>query len=146
MAYLLALLLVIAVVLGLFALLRYQRVPPRARRSARKAAALKPAAGSLAGLQKNSFFWGAELWQPGCAESYRMLGQKFTFDDVPELPFAGCSRKSCTCQFKGLRDRRSRARRTHPDRRGEFRYDKAHPDRRSLVSRRRSDLWAHHTL
>ena len=147
MAIYLTILLIIAICIGLFFLVRYRRKPARARDSAAQDDGTeKSLAGSLEKLQENSFFWGAELWQPGCTESYKMLGQQFAFGRAPEMPFEGCSRKICTCQFKGLRDRRVRARRTHSDRRDEIRFDKAHPDRRSRISRRRSDLWANHAL
>ncbi len=146
MAIYLTLLLIIAVCIGLYFLIRHRRTPARARDAAHKTDTDKTLAGSLEKLQENSFFWGAELWQPGCTESYKMLGQKFAFGSAPEMPFEGCTRKICTCQFKGLRDRRIEARRLQPDRRDQIRFDKTHPDRRSRISRRRSDLWANHAL
>ncbi len=146
MAVYLIIFLIVAIIAGLVALVMLQRRPARARRVAQlEAVSGENNSGALSKLQQNRFFWGAELFQPGCTESYKLLGKQFSFNDAPDMPVAGCNREACTCQFKGLRDRRTRARRTNPDRRSEVRFDPSHPDRRILISRRRSDLWAHRT-
>lgn len=143
MAVYLVIFLIVAIIAGMVVMLVRQRTPSRARKVARQEAATNAAhRSSLAALSQNRFFWGAELFQPGCTESYKLLGKQFSFDDAPELPLPGCNRDGCNCQFKGLRDRRVGARRTNPDRRSEMRFDQSHPDRRTLISRRRSDLWA----
>ena len=146
MAIYLTTFLIVAIAVGLFFLIRYQRTPSRARKASRRQTRELPDAGTLEKLRQNKFFWGAELWQPGCAASYKLLGRQFTFDDAPQIPDAECTRKTCTCQFKGLRDRRMRPRRISPDRRGEVRFDRTHPDRRKNAGRRRGDLWVSHTI
>ena len=146
MAIYLTIFLIIAIGVGLFVYFRFQCKPARKRNGSHHSASAACGSKSLAPLQSNKFFWGAELWQPGCPPSYAMLGKQFSFTDAPEIPLADCNRKTCSCQFKGLRDRRHKPRRMHPDRRSEFRYDKTHPDRRVLSGRRRGDLWAGHAL
>ena len=146
MAFFLTAFLIVAIAAGLFFLVRHQRTPARARKAARRKAAVLPDAGTLEKLQQNNFFWGAELSQPGCAASYKLLGRQFSFDSAPQIPHAECTHETCTCQFKGLRDRRTRPRRTHPDRRDEIRFDRTHPDRRKNAGRRRGDLWVSHTI
>ncbi|MDX1697257.1 MAG: hypothetical protein R3308_03180 [Thiohalobacterales bacterium] len=146
MAIALTVILITAILVGLFLLLQNRSRPSRARKAARAGAGQHYGTGSLDKLRENSFFWGAELWQPGCAESYKLLGKQYRFEDAPVIPLDGCGRKRCTCQFKGLRDRRSRPRRIHPDRRSEVRFDKTHPDRRVKAGRRREDRWVNHTL
>lgn len=144
MAVYLVIFLIVAIIIGLVALLILQRQPARAPRIPRRQPADNDSS-ALDQLRQNRFFWGAELFQPGCSESGKLLGKQFSFNDAPDLPLPGCSRETCACQFKGLRDRRVRARRINPDRRSELRFDRSHPDRRTLISRRRSDLWAHRT-
>jgi len=101
--------------------------------------------GGIDKLERSELFWGVALVQAGCENSHILLGKQFTFDAAPELPMAGCSSATCTCQFQGLRERRGRTRRTHADRREVVRFDADKPNRRSRVSRRRGDKWADHT-
>mgnify|MGYP001817280387 CR=1 FL=1 len=146
MAIFLTVLLSVVIVAGVMILLRSRRTPSRARRIAHSESVSLAQSHSLAHLQENRFFWGAELSQPGCAESRQLLGQQFPFDQAPELPLAGCTHWTCACQFKGLRERRIRHRRLESDRRGEVRFDKTHPDRRANAGRRRGDRWVRHAL
>jgi hypothetical protein len=146
MAIFLTVLLSVVIVAGVMILLRNRRTPSRARRIARSESVSLAQPGSLAHLQENKFFWGAELSQPGCVESRELLGHQFPFDQAPELPLAGCTQRTCACQFKGLRECRIRHRRLGSDRRGEVRFDKTHPDRRANAGRRRGDRWVRHTL
>jgi len=101
--------------------------------------------GGIDKLQNSDLFWGVELAQAGCEASLILLAKQFTFDNAPELPLEGCSSAACTCQFRGLRERRSGARRTHPERREVVRFDVDKPNRRARVSRRRGDKWIDHT-
>jgi hypothetical protein len=101
--------------------------------------------GGMEKLRDNPVFWGVEMGQPGCEAAQALLGQQFTFDEAPQLPLEGCSSASCTCQFKGLKDRRSMARRQQEDRRAALRFDKDRPpDRRSRKDRRRGNVWTDH--
>jgi len=97
-------------------------------------------------LRENPLFWGVEMGQPGCEAAHALLGQQFPFDDAPQLPLPGCDSPNCTCQFKGLTNRRKRGeRRQQEDRRAALRFDKDRPpDRRSRKDRRRDNVWVDH--
>jgi hypothetical protein len=151
MIKIIVLLLIIAVITGLVWMLRRQggSTAPRTRLLSRgstpgkhSAAASKP--GGLEKLRDNPMFWGVEMGQPGCEAAQAILGQQFTFDEAPPLPLEGCNSASCTCQFKGLKDRRTWARRQQEDRRNSVRFDKDRPDRRSRKDRRRGNAWNDH--
>lgn len=148
MAIFLTVLLSLVIVAGALILLRGRRTPSRARRIARSESASPVQTGSLEHLRENRFFWGAELSQPGCAESRTLLGRQFPFEQAPDLPLPGCTQAlgTCSCEFKGLRERRARHRRLQQDRRVDVRFDKTHPDRRANAGRRRGDRWVSHTL
>ena len=146
MTFLLIFLLILAVIACLLALMYKQdRVTGRRKPASSKNGAAA-VAGSLVKLQNNASFWGAEITQPGCTEAYNLLGQRLPFIHIPRLPLEGCTREACTCQFKGLLERRKSHRRLSQDRRGEIRFDKSHPDRRKNAGRRRGDLWVNHAL
>ena len=102
--------------------------------------------GGLEKLRNNPMFWGVEMGQPGCEAAMALLDREFTFEEAPRLPLEGCTSALCTCQFKGLKNRRTQRRRKLEDRRVEVRFEKDKPDRRSRKDRRRSDRWDDHTL
>jgi len=136
----LAILLVIA---GVVWLLYVKRPGPARHRPPASGPPARP--GGIDKLQRSDLFWGVELAQAGCESSHILVGRQFTFDAAPKLPLDGCSSAACTCQFRGLRERRIRGRRTHPERREVIRFDVHKADRRSRVSRRRGDNWVDHT-
>ncbi|MEZ5541138.1 MAG: hypothetical protein R3F42_03750 [Pseudomonadota bacterium] len=139
--------LVLLLVLAGGAWLAYGRRPGSGRRriAAAKQAATPPRPGGIDKLKDNKQFWGVELAQTGCMAARDLQGRKFTFDEAPALPLAGCDSAACTCQFRGMPERRMRIRRTHPDRREVVRFNVNKPDRRSRISRRRADKWVDHT-
>jgi len=145
------LLLIVLVIAGLIWMLRGQnsgnkgktRKLPRSKdRATGSVAAAKP--GGLDKLLDNPMFWGVEMGQPGCEAARELMGQQFAFDDAPQLPLEGCDSANCTCQFKGLKNRRNWARRQQEDRRKSIRFDKDRPDRRSRKDRRRGNAWTDH--
>ncbi len=151
MARIIVLLLIIVVIAGLVWALRRRggstglksRLLGRASRGGAGDAAAKP--GGIEKLRDNPMFWGVEMGQPGCEAAQALLGQQFPFDEAPQLPLEGCNSANCTCQFKGLKDRRTHARRQQEDRREALRFDKDRPpDRRSRKDRRRGNVWADH--
>jgi len=120
---------------------------PGSARPVTRSRATGPSArpGGIDKLENSDLFWGVELAQAGCEASHILLGKQFTFGNAPELPLDGCSSAMCTCQFKGLKNRRTQHRRKRKERRVEVRFDKDKPDRRSRKNRRRSDSWNDHT-
>jgi hypothetical protein len=151
MVKIIVLLLIIAVITGLIWMLRSQisSTAPRNRLLSRgstpgKRGSASTSPGGLEKLRDNPVFWGVEMGQPGCEAAQAILGQQFTFDEAPQLPLEGCNSANCTCQFKGLKDRRTWARRQQEDRRNSIRFDKDRPDRRSRKDRRRGNAWNDH--
>jgi len=153
MATILILLVIVAIIAGLLWMVRGKQSPTRRRvtnlHKYDPANASEDANAQLGGLEKlrnNSLFWGIEMGQPGCEAAQAILGKQFTFAEAPQLPLEGCSSAMCTCQFKGLQNKRTRRRRKLEDRRVEVRFEKDKPDRRSRKDRRRGDKWDDHTL
>ena len=153
MATILILLVIVGIIAGLIWMLRGKR--PATRRhiaNLQKHEASGPAdnsgtkPGGLEKLSSNPMFWGVEMGQPGCEAAMALLDREFTFEEAPRLPLEGCTSAMCTCQFKGLKNRRTQRRRKLEDRRVEVRFEKDKPDRRSRKDRRRSDRWDDHTL
>lgn len=137
------LLVIFAVIAGMVWILRRQPIPKRRGARPISAAVAKP--GGLEKLRSNNLFWGVKICHPGCRAARELQDQLYTFDEAPQLPVPGCDSANCTCQYRGLRERRVRALRIHEDRRDEVRFDKDHPERRSPKERRRSDRWKGHT-
>lgn len=151
MAKIIVLLLIIVVIVGLVWALRKQGGGASLRSrllgrgsDAKNRAALATRPGGIEKLRNNPLFWGVEMGQPGCEAAQAILGQQFTFDEAPQLPLEGCNSANCTCQFKGLKNRRTWARRQQEDRRNSIRFDKDRADRRSRKERRRGNAWADH--
>ena len=152
MVTILILLVIIGIIAGLLWMVRGKQSPTRRRvtnlQKYNGAAAGEDTKAQLGGVEKlrnNSLFWGLEMGQPGCEAAQAILDRQYTFDEAPHLPLPGCTSAMCTCQFKGLKNRRTQHRRKLEDRRVEVRFEKDKPDRRSHKNRRRSDNWDDHT-
>jgi hypothetical protein len=145
MATFLILLVIIAVIAGMVLMLRGHKTPKRRKTHPVSASAAVAKPGGLQKLRNSKLFWGVRIDHPGCPAAQALQDRHYTFEEAPELPVPGCDTAHCTCQFKGLRERRSKVRRTHEDRRNEIRFDKDHPERRSPGGRRRSDKWGNHS-
>ena len=146
------LLVIICLIAAVVWLLRGNKSPAKSRRSVRRIKTdsnspvktpSKP--GGLDKLESNPMFWGVEIGQAGCEAAQAMLGKQYTFGEAPQLPLAGCTSAMCTCQFKGLKDHRSRHRRKSGERRDEIRFDNNNADRRARKERRRGTDWKDHT-
>jgi hypothetical protein len=153
MATILTLLVIVGIIAGLFWMVRGKQSPTRRRVTNLQKygrddtdEAANAQLGGVGKLRNNSLFWGLEMGQPGCEAAQAILGKQYTFDEAPELPLEGCSSAMCTCQFKGLQNKRTQHRRKLEDRRVEVRFEKDKPDRRSRKNRRRSDNWDDHTI
>lgn len=152
MSRIIVLLLIILVVVGLVWALRRRGGSSRVKRRLLQRGSARPDRGDAAakpgGMEKlrdNPMFWGVEMGQPGCEAAQALMGQQFPFDEAPQLPLEGCSSSNCTCQFKGLKERRTHARRQQENRRQDLRFDKDRPpDRRSRKDRRRGNVWTDH--
>jgi hypothetical protein len=136
---------ILLVIAGTVWLMYGQRPGPARHKPRSRGTGPSARPGGIDKLENSDLFWGVELAQAGCEASHILLGKQFTFDNAPELPLDGCSSAACTCQFRGLRERRCGTRRTHPDRREVVRFDVDKSNRRSRVSRRRGDKWTDHT-
>lgn len=148
MKTIIVLLVIVVVIAALVWLLRGSKSPRqrRLKRTGVDTPARSPSKpGGLDKLESNPMFWGVEIGQAGCEASQALLGQQYTFAEAPELPLQGCSSAMCTCQFKGLREHRTRHRRKSGERRVEIRFDSKDSDRRTRKERRRGVDWKDHT-
>ena len=152
------LLVILILIAAVVWLLRGSKSPRRRRRESKPASAdgeavtRKPSRpGGLDKLESNPVFWGVEIGQAGCEAAQALLGQQYTFSEAPQLPLPDCSSAMCSCQFKGLKDHRSRHRRKSGERRDEIRFDSKvagkdkGADRRNRKERRRGTDWKDHT-
>ncbi len=97
---------------------------------------------ALEKLHNSRKFWGVEILQGGCKASTALAGKRFAFEEAPALPLEGCTAHNCPCQYKGLKEHRGGHRRAQEDRREGLRFDVKKPDRRALKDRRsRFDQW-----
>jgi hypothetical protein len=150
MVKILVLLAILAIIAGIFWLLRgsgaqrlerlsHQHKQPQVED---ELVGLSTRGKALEKLRHSGQFWGVEILQGGCKGSIALAGKRFTFNNVPALPLEGCEAHICPCQYKGQKERRSNHRRTLEDRRDGLRYDVKKPDRRALKDRRRQfDQW-----
>jgi hypothetical protein len=122
------LLLIAAVIVAMITLMR----PAKTHRQGNKKASV------LARLGKNGHYWGVTIRNGNCPAARRMAGRGFRLADAPSLPVPGCRAMRCTCNYTGLRERRSKQRRSNRDRRSEARLGSAQQERRGLRDRRGS--------
>ena len=94
---------------------------------------------SLQQLRSSGTCWGVMIKPGKCAAVQPYRNKKFQFHNAPVIPVAGCKAWRCSCAYVGLRERRRQNRRQAHDRRGEIRFDAAHPERRSHKNRRRGE-------
>ena len=120
-----------AAVTGLWAYLR-STAPKRAARGERKSSAkVKQWGVRIAARDK----------ERTCPPVRSFLGKEFRMADKPRLPLADCPYPHrCECHYVPLMDRRKSQRRSGEDRRGDQRFEKDNPPRRSGKDRRVADV------
>lgn len=91
---------------------------------------------ALAKLRRTGIYRGVTVRPAKCTAARRFSGKPYSFDDAPPLPLAGCNALRCSCNYHGLLEHRSQARRNPHDRRETVRFDAEHPERRSGRERR----------
>jgi hypothetical protein len=122
------LLLIAAVIIAFITLM----LPGKARRPGNKKAKY------LARLRNNGLYWGVTIRNGSCHAAKRMSGRRFRVAEAPPLPVPGCKSMRCSCTYTGLRERRSKERRSNQDRRSETRLGSAQLERRNMRDRRSS--------
>lgn len=141
MSYLVAIFAVVGLVLaGLLVMLRRRKRSDRQAMSGIHSALLTPGA-QLAKLKQNGKFYGVSV-ESHCHASSQLVGERYTFDNAPDLPVPGCEADICKCRFVGVIERRKLpTRRSGGDRRESMRLDSE--ERRSGIPRRQSerDAW-----
>ena len=91
-------------------------------------------------MRESGMFWGVSLQNPGCDASMELFGKDIPLGEAPNLPLPECNSIQCSCNWKGLKEKRHTTRRQHPDRRDGVRFDeKEKTDRRSHKDRRKTD-------
>lgn len=93
--------------------------------------------GELQKLRRSGHYWGVRIQPGSCAAIRHFAGRRFSFEEAPNLPLAGCKAWRCSCAYIGLPERRREERRTRKDRRDAVRFDDEHAERRSIRGRRR---------
>jgi len=94
---------------------------------------------TLEKLRRSNRYCGITIHNRNCPAARRVTGRYYSFEEVPELPLAGCKALRCTCVYAGLNTRRYQERRSRHDPRSAVRFDPDHPDRRQRKDRRKSN-------
>ena len=138
MAITLTALLIFILIVGTLWVLHHQRGNTRNRsirhRASRRRSVKSGTHPEIAGKEGEG--WVLEIESPGCEAAHALVGQKFTQEEAPKLPVAGCKATTCTCNYRYLSEQRKYHRRTHSDRREEIRFNQEKPDQRSRKDRR----------
>jgi hypothetical protein len=94
---------------------------------------------ALEKLRRSGRYWGVKI-RPGRCDAVRPLAdRRFTFQEAPTLPLAGCGARRCTCGYIGVPEHRREHRRMRHDRRAAVRFDEDRGGRRSIHGRRHHD-------
>ncbi|MCU7941027.1 MAG: hypothetical protein KZQ74_07105 [gamma proteobacterium symbiont of Bathyaustriella thionipta] len=76
---------------------------------------------SLVELEQSGKYGSVVISNCGCNMSSTLSAQHFSFEHVPSLPLQGCTAAKCTCEYRGIIDRRIG---------GKFKDDNHKPNRR----------------
>jgi len=86
---------------------------------------------SLLELEQSGEYGSVVIANCGCNMSSILSAQHFSFGHAPPLPLQGCTAARCTCEYRGIIDRRVRERRiADSSTSGEVKKDKREADRR----------------
>ncbi len=66
---------------------------------------------SLLELEQSGQYGSVVISHCGCDLSSALSAQHFSFEHVPLLPLQGCTAANCTCEYRGINDRRLEDRR-----------------------------------
>lgn len=66
---------------------------------------------SLLELEQSGKYGSVVISNCGCDISSQLSAQHFSFEHAPYLPLSGCTADNCTCEYKGIIDRRIGSRR-----------------------------------
>ena len=86
---------------------------------------------SLLELEQSDKYGSVVISNCGCDISLELSTQHFSFEQVPYLPLPGCTSNNCTCEYKGIIDRRVEDRR-NTDNSVSIEDDKRIVDRREI--------------
>lgn len=67
---------------------------------------------SLVELEQSGKYGSVVICNCGCNMSSILSAQHFSFGHAPPLPLKGCTASQCTCEYRGIIDRRLNGRRT----------------------------------
>lgn len=92
---------------------------------------------------------GAAVWQfnvpdaeQACKAALALAGQHVGAISAAATPLPGCDRRSCTCNYRRLPERRKIPRRSGEERRELVRFEVKKIDRRKNDGRRKEDGWS----
>ena len=66
---------------------------------------------SLVELEQSGKYGSVVISNCGCKMSLTLSAQHFSFEHAPLLPLQGCTAIKCTCEYRGIIDRRLEDRR-----------------------------------
>ena len=66
---------------------------------------------SLIELEQTGKYGSVVISNCGCNMSAKLSAQHFSFEHAPSLPLQGCTATKCTCEYRGVIDRRLEDRR-----------------------------------
>jgi len=66
---------------------------------------------SLVELEQSGKYGSVVISNCGCNLSSILSAQHFSFGHAPSLPLKGCTAAKCTCEYRGIIDRRLKDRR-----------------------------------
>lgn len=89
----------------------------------------------LDSLQRSKKFLGVQVANCGCRSGSRLVGIFYSFKKAPRLPAPGCEAEHCTCQYRGITDRRNGLERRVS------RWSPHKADKRTVERRKGSDIW-----
>ena len=61
---------------------------------------------SLFELEQSGKYGSVVIHNCGCELSSKLSAQHFSFGHAPPLPLKGCTASNCTCEYRGITDRR----------------------------------------
>lgn len=87
---------------------------------------------ALVKLERSELYGCVFIVHSGCNQSHKLDSQYFSFSHAPSLPLDGCTASECTCEYRGVIDKRIENRRVADDGSFSTKDNKRKPNRREV--------------